>query len=247
MDHIFGDSQDIDFGSTPSRPAPAPRSIDRILPARGTTSARESAPMRAPTPRVSHPAPVVPPRERAPRPPVGDFAPSPQSTLPALTRLVGGMKSSFLPIEDDSSTVRLVSLSSSSHRDPLMLMRRDDATILIGSGFDTIYRSGKAYPTFPDMRLIVSEKTRLQAWVITDTSIDITLFQSILPTLEFPPIYAPRAVIAKFRDTITDTSFLDQCRFFELFADGGSSRKIGAYEFGVQSSDAGSHLSLHTP
>jgi Ribonuclease J C-terminal domain len=125
-------------------------------------------------------------------------------------------------------------------------MRRDDATILVGTGFDTIYRSGKAYPTFPDMRLIVSEKDHLQAWVITDTSIDVNLFQSILPTLGFPPIYASRSIIAKFRDTITDTSFLDQCRFFELFADGGPSRKIGNYEFLTRSSDAAAHLAIAT-
>jgi hypothetical protein len=125
MDHIFGDSQDIDFGSTPSRPMtpPAPRSIDRILPARGTTPMREPAPMRTPAPRSPHPTPVAPPRERAPRPPVGDFSPSPQSTLPPLTRLVGGMKSSFLPIEEDSSTVRLVSLVIHSYSCVVMMRR----------------------------------------------------------------------------------------------------------------------------
>lgn len=83
------------------------------------------------------------------------------------------------------------------------------------------------------MRLIFSEKDRLRAWVLTDASIDVSLFELILPTLGFPPIYATRDVIAKFRNNIKNTEFLESCRFFELFADGSNSRRIGDIEFVV--------------
>lgn len=84
--------------------------------------------------------------------------------------------------------------------------------------------------TFPDMRLIASEKSRLSAWVLLDPAVDVQSFQTILPAVGFPPIYATRDIIAKFRNTITDTEFLSKCRFFELFADGMSDRRIGDIE-----------------
>jgi hypothetical protein len=80
------------------------------------------------------------------------------------------------------------------------------------------------------MRLIFSEKDRIRAWVLTDASIDVTRFEFILPTLGFPPIYATRDVIATFRNSIKNTEFLESCRFFELFTDGASSRRIGDIE-----------------
>lgn len=83
------------------------------------------------------------------------------------------------------------------------------------------------------MRLIFSEKDRLRAWILTDASIDVSLFELILPTLGFPPIYGTRDVIAKFRNNIKNTEFLESCRFFELFADGSTSRRIGDIEFVV--------------
>ncbi len=80
------------------------------------------------------------------------------------------------------------------------------------------------------MRLIFSEKDRIRAWILTDASIDVTRFESILPTLGFPPIYATRDVIATFRKNIKNTEFLESCRFFELFADSTNSRRIGDIE-----------------
>lgn len=52
-------------------------------------------------------------------------------TTPALARLIAGMKSSFLPREEDITSVRIVSLSSSTDTDPLFLIRQDDTTILL--------------------------------------------------------------------------------------------------------------------
>lgn len=80
------------------------------------------------------------------------------------------------------------------------------------------------------MRLIFSEKDRIRAWILTDASIDVSTFELILPTLGFPPIYATREVIASFRNSIKNTEFLESCRFFELFADGTTSRRIGDIE-----------------
>ena len=100
-------------------------------------------------------------------------------------------------------------------------------------------RAGQEYVTFPDMRLVASEKSRLTAWILLDASIDVAPFQSILPALGFPPIYATRDIIAKFRNTIKDTEFLGKCRFFELFADGMTERRIGDIEW-----KSGSCLSL---
>jgi hypothetical protein len=142
------------------------------------------------------------------------------------------MKSSFLPREDDTSVTRLTVLSPIDTTDPLILITRDDTTVLIGSGFGTLNRFGQEYTTFPDMRLVASESSRLSAWILMDASIDVRPFQTILPGIGFPPIYATRDIIAKFRNSITDTEFLDQCRFFELFADGTSSRTLGTLSFG---------------
>jgi hypothetical protein len=123
-------------------------------------------------------------------------------------------------------------LSPVETADPLMLVTRDDTTLLIGSGFGTLNRFGQEYVTFPDMRLIASESSRLSAWILVDSSIDVRPFQTILPGVGFPPIYATRDIIAKFRNSITDTDFLAQCRFFELFADGTTSRTIGTITLG---------------
>lgn len=89
------------------------------------------------------------------------------------------------------------------------------------------------------MRLVASEKSRLSAWILFDASIDVAPFQSILPALGFPPIYATRDIIAKFRNNIADTEFLRKCRFFELFADGMTDRRIGDIEW-----KSGIYLSL---
>ena len=59
---------------------------------------------------------------------------TPETTnIPTLTRLIDGMKSSFLPREEDASVLRLVVLSAPNITDPLMLITRDDTTVLVGS------------------------------------------------------------------------------------------------------------------
>jgi hypothetical protein len=185
--------------------------------------AREPRPF-APRPPVDAPRPEM----RAPRPqieraerPVQRATTAPEApTTPALRRLIDGMKSSFLPREEDASVTRMTVLSPVETLDPLLLVTRDDTTVLVGSGFGTLNRFGQEYTTFPDMRLVASESSRLSAWILMDGSIDVRPFQTILPGIGFPPIYATRDIIAKFRNSITDTDFLAQCRFFELFADG---------------------------
>jgi mRNA degradation ribonuclease J1/J2 len=126
------------------------------------------------------------------------------------------------------------------------MIRSDETTVLMGSGFGSISRSGREYSTFPDMRLIFSEKDRIRAWILTDASIDVARFELILPTLGFPPIYATREVIAAFRNSITNTAFLESCRFFELFADGTSMRRIGDIECVTADVDLTSHLGFRS-
>lgn len=192
---------------------------------------------RAPTPRPPVDAPRPP--MRAPRPqierterPVQRATAAPEApTTPALRRLIDGMKSSFLPREDDTTVTRMTVLSPVETPDPLILITRDDTTVLVGSGFGSMTRCGQEYMTFPDMRLIASESSRLSAWILMDESIDVRPFEMILPSIGFPPIYATRDIIAKFRNTIKDTDFLGQCRFFELFADDTSHRTIGTLSF----------------
>lgn len=247
MDHIFGDSHDIAFGAkTPAQQSNQPsndktstRKVhhddfgDLDASPRTLVRAPRSVQSRPPVvrePRVAPSEPIQRPRptERAPR--AATIAPEP-TNIPTLTRLIDGMKSSFLPREEDTSVVRLVALSAPNTTDPLLLITRDDTTVLVGSGFGSSTRAGIEYPTFPDMRLVASEKTRLSAWVLLDPTIDVRPFQTILPGIGFPPIYATRDIIAKFRNSITDTEFLSQCRFFELLADGMTERRIGDIEF----------------
>lgn len=219
MDHIFGKSDDISFGNTSS------------------SFSREKEISRPFSPRPTRPqsSQAQPPRDtnRPPRKPQSSQAPIGRSLdeTPALERLVQSMKSSFLPTLESPLALRVVPLSSANVVDPLFLIRRDDTTILIGSAIAQLVRAGKSYLSFPDMRLPFSEKDRLRGWILLDDSIDVQAFVTILPLLGFPPIYATRSVIAKFRNTITDQTFLDSCRFFELFPDDLSERRIGDIVF----------------
>jgi hypothetical protein len=222
MDHIFGNSDDIAFGAW-SKSAPLPHSNKKLL-------HREP---RAFVPREPQSRGESRPQSRIERRPPAQVEPPTLGDLPALTRLIAGMKPSFLPNEDNINLMRVVMLSPAWSSNPLALLRSDVTTVLVGSGFGSIVRAGKEYPTFPDMRIIFSEKERLHAWILTDESISVELFEQILPTLEFPPIYATREIIAKFRNTIKNTEFLDKCRFFELFVPGAPSRRIGDFEFSI--------------
>lgn len=79
------------------------------------------------------------------------------------------------------------------------------------------------------MRLPYSEKDRLLGWILLTPGFDIQAFQMILETLGFPHVYGTREVIAYIRGNISDTVFLDRCRFFELFTSGTPDRKIGNF------------------
>jgi hypothetical protein len=231
MDHIFGDSDDISFGNNSSGISREP-----VPPRKPTFQKRESSlpvrPQHIPQKRTQ------PSMDRS-----NSSLLSFQETLP-LVRLVQGMKSSFLPQCDNTQAIRIVPLSLADAHDPLFLVRRDDSTILIGSGFSQIHRAGKNYTTFPDMRLLFSEKERIHAWILVDHTIDITPFLTILPGLGFPPLYATREVIAKFRNSITDQKFLDSCRFFEIFTDDMSERRIGDIVVAVSNGPLSPLLSL---
>jgi len=250
MDHIFGDSDDIDFGSSSSKSHPASSSSAHSSSAPALSRPdRQMFVARTPAPRLATHTPT-PVRDRDITPRAPHRPPSSDTTStqapPALSRLIASMKSSFLPREDDASSVRIVSLSGHTSSDPLFMIRSDDTTLLVGSGFGTMSRSGQVYQTFPDMRLIFSERDRIRAWILTDASIDTRVFEYILPTLGFPPIYATRDVIASFRNSITNTVFLDSCRFFEIFSDGMTSRKIGDIECIIADIDMTTHLGFKT-
>lgn len=92
------------------------------------------------------------------------------------------------------------------------------------------------------MRLPYSEKDRIMGWVLRVSGFDIEVFQMVLEALGFPHVYATRDVIAYIRDNVKDVSFLDQCRFFELFSPGMNDRKVG--EFLFESHDDGLAVSV---
>jgi hypothetical protein len=84
----------------------APSSAPR--PDRQTYAPRAQAPRS--TPRVDTQS--RPPRDYTPRPPRPvSTEPAIIDTTPALTRLIAGMKSSFLPREDDTTSMRIIALS----------------------------------------------------------------------------------------------------------------------------------------
>jgi hypothetical protein len=76
------------------------------------------------------------------------------------------MKPSYLPNFSDG-LIRLVVLSEPIHEDPFLLIRSDDVSLIFGTGFGSIENAGKKYVTFPDLRLVSSEKDRLAGWILT--------------------------------------------------------------------------------
>ena len=111
------------------------------------------------------------------------------------------MKPSFLVNEEKKTSIRQVVLANQD-TDPMILLKKDDTSVLIGTGFGEYSESGKKYPTFPDIRLPFSEKSRLHAWILLDENIDIVRVLLILENLDFPPIFATKNLIAKIRNTI---------------------------------------------
>jgi hypothetical protein len=92
---------------------------------------------RTPAPRFAPraEAPSRPAREYTPRPPRAPVSTEPAvlDTTPALSRLIAGMKSSFLPREEDTTSMRVIALSSHDGIDPLFMIRSDETTVLMGS------------------------------------------------------------------------------------------------------------------
>ena len=205
MNHIFGDSHDITFGDKKSpNQSPKAEKFEHVPQNKQHSVGAER--------RISQPSPS--PRPNTPRP-ASSHVPEVAPKLP-LERLIDGMKSSFLPKEEDPSAMRMVVLSEHKAEDPLMMFSLLDATILLGSGFGKVTRAGKTYSTFPDMRLLSSEKEKIQGWILPNENVEIEPFLHILPVLNFPPIYGSRNTIAKFRNSMKDQSFLEKCRFFEI-------------------------------
>ena len=140
------------------------------------------------------------------------------------------MKPSFLVNEEKKSSIRQVVLDNHSD-DPMIFLKKDETSVLIGTGFGEYSESGKKYPTFPDIRLSFSEKSRLHAWILLDENIDIARVLVILENLDFPPIFATKNLIAKIRNNIAGSQKYDKIRFFEMFSEEFSERKIGSLEF----------------
>lgn len=154
MDHIFGTSHDIDFGASDKKPlskiqnntrndSVRSRSQDNFLDLESPEKIQRKktfAEKRRESPISSIPSSQKRDTKTAQvisESQIGDI-----KSTPPLSRLIDGMKPSFLPKEEDTNVVRLVILSQSGHTDPLMLITRNDTTILLGTGFQNISRAG---------------------------------------------------------------------------------------------------------
>ena len=84
----------------------------------------------------------------------------PSTPSNALSELIASMKPTFFPPISSEAT-RCIILSEAGNTDPMLLIKTGDTSLLIGMGIDSLVQSGKTYPTFPDMRLVSSERERL--------------------------------------------------------------------------------------
>lgn len=165
------------------------------------------------------------------------------TNISALSRLIASMKPTFLPTGAEEN-LRIVPLSSATLQDGAFLIRAQETSLLFGTGFSYQMVNGIAYPTFPDMRIVASEKDRLAAWILTEDSIEVALIAQILPTLDFVPVYASRGLISKIRASLVGNPILERCRFFELFTGETSERKIGDIEIATLQVGGYSYLSF---
>jgi hypothetical protein len=92
------------------------------------------------------------------------------------------MKPTFFP-PMNNEVLRYVILSSEERDDPMLLVRTPEVSLLFGTGFGRIERNGSLYTTFPDMRIVESEKERLGGWILTRTPEDLSIFLLILESL----------------------------------------------------------------
>lgn len=146
------------------------------------------------------------------------------------------MKPSFLVREQNPLNIRQVFLSAGDS--PMMLLNKNDQSVLVGVGFTTTEVAGVRYTTFPDIRLAYSERTRLEGWILLEENFDISVFLDILPVLDFPPIFATSKIIANIRKYIQNNQIspksskqYDKIRFFEMFSDGILTRKLASIDF----------------
>ena len=228
MWNIFGDTDDITFGteSVSSRTVPQDHQFSAAAPRSVRPVQKDIRTRETPRPQESGSRNTI---SRPVQKSQGPMTPPLQISLAtSLKNLVASMKPTYLP-PISSDLLRLVMLSPHGGSDPLMLLRTGDTTLLIGTGFSSVENSGKVYPTFPDMRLIESEKDHLAGWILLEPGFDSTSFQMTLEMLWFPFVYGTRDVIAYIRDTVKDAEFLDKCRFFELFSPGVDDRKIADF------------------
>ena len=229
MWHIFGDTDDITFWGGSSEPQ-SPEAKKPFFPRNHDNTKNDASRVQKPfsqkklSPSRASQS-VTPPRE----------------IEGGLKKLIESMKPSFFP-QGWEQSLRLTVLSDVKHTDPFMIVRGGEGTLLFGTGFSEIFSSGKTYKSFPDMRLPYSEKDRLIGWVLLTPEFDIEVFQTVLDVLGFPHVYATRDVIAYIRSNVKDISFLDKCRFFEIFSPGMNERKVG--EFLFENRDGGMTVSL---
>jgi Ribonuclease J C-terminal domain len=233
MWNIFGDTDDITFGGGSSSGTPEPK---KFVPS--PRQDRASSPTPPPFAQAKTPSPVTP--KQRPKPVA---LPDPISLTENLKSLVASMKPTYFP-PLSPEMIRMVALSGADTPDPLFLVRTSDSTILVGTGFSTLENVGKNYPTFPDMRLIESERDHLMGWILQDIWFDIESFKMILEFIHFPFVYASRDVIAYIRDSIKESEFLDKCRFFELFSPNVHERKIG--DFTLKNTQSGLSISAYS-
>lgn len=234
MAGIFGDTDDITFG------VGMPKTPREHLPKADRRDFWSSS-----RPRSLHEKKDFPRKQQEPKEPrVKDFQPS-ECPRPseALLTLVATMKPSFFPSLPDG-VMRFVMFSSSNHTDPLMLIRSEEVSLLVGTGFGTHENVGKVYKTLPDLRLVISEKERLAWWILTNEEFDLELFQIVEEALGFPFVYATRERITMIREHVKDAEFLEKCRFFELFPPGTHERKIAS--FLLSRSGDGFRMATHT-
>ncbi|MBS9784289.1 hypothetical protein KGV55_02985 [Candidatus Gracilibacteria bacterium] len=157
-----------------------------------------------------------------------------QNPETSLRELLKNMKPSFLIAEDNKEIVRQICISAPANfTNPSFLIKKENTTILLGTGFSEIEISGKTYPSFPDMRLPFSEKDSIQAWIILEEIINIELLEITLPVLDFPHIYTTRKNIAYIRNNIKDAKILEKCRFFEILGNENESQKIAGITSGI--------------
>jgi hypothetical protein len=222
MAQIFGDTTDeITFGGVPPSAKPLPHSEKgKFQKTSQSDEARGVPPHSKPSQR--------PQNEVRPQKVRNLTMPEPESLASSLGTLIDSMKPTYLPNFSDG-VIRLVALSESHHTDPLVLVRSEDVSLIFGTGFSTLENAGKTYVTFPDFRLVASEKDRLAGWILTKEGFDVSLFETLLEFLNFPFVYATREVIAYIRNNIKNASFLEKCRFFEILSPGMTERKIAHF------------------